>query len=214
MAGRWMAVLLACSVACGAQARIWTNAEGKTLEAELERVKGDKVFLKITKNRQIHPFDIASFSAADQAYIKEYMKAQEEELKKQELKKRKAKWHNEFADAKAEAEKYDLPILLLYTAPEWCGYCVNLETRLLKTTEFKRFSNENLVLLEADFSDPNDKKKWMKENAEVSSKFKVGGYPSMFFITADMRRLGRLGGYNDDLSTEAYLQQMAEIIQK
>jgi thioredoxin-related protein len=198
----------------GVQARIWTNAQGKTLDAELVRVKDGQAFLKLTKNRQIHSFDISALAKDDQDFIEKYQQEQAEKLKAQALQERKARWHEEFADAKAESEEFGLPILLLYTAPSWCGYCVKLEDRVFDTSEFKKFANGNLVLLMADFSNSGSDKKWKKKNTAVSSKFKAGGFPCMFFITKDTEKIGRLGGYEEAWSTSDYLEKMTKIIKK
>lgn len=205
--------LVACTVT-SAQARTWTNAEGKTLEADLVRVKDGKAYLKLAKNRQIHPFDIVKLSADDRSYITAYQQEESKKLNAQVLLERKAKWHDNYADAKAEAEQFNLPILLLYTAPEWCGYCVKLEDRVFKTSKFRKFSNGNLVLLIADYSKKNDQKKWVKENAVLSNKFKASGYPCTYFISADLKQLGKLGGFEGDWSTEVYIEKMAAIIKK
>jgi protein disulfide-isomerase len=196
------------------QARTWTSAEGKTLEAELVRVKDGKAYLKLAKNRQIHPLDIVKLSIDDQSYIKAYEQEQTRQLEVQALQERKVKWHENYADAKAEAERFNLPILLLYTAPEWCGYCVKLEDRVFKTSEFKRFSKGNLVLLIADFSEERDKKEWMKENSILADQFKASGYPCTYFISTDLKKLGKLGGYEDDWSTKIYIEKMGAIIKK
>lgn len=206
-------LLMICAMV-SVQARTWTNTEGKTLEADLVRVKDGTVFLKLTKNRQIKPLEISKLSKNDQDYIDEYLQEQSRKLKAQALLERKAKWHDNYADAKAEAEQFNLPILLLYTAPEWCGYCVKLEDRVFKTSDFKKFSKQNLVLLVADFSKEGDKKKWIKENSILVDKFKAGGYPCTYFISADLEKLGKLGGYEEKWSTEVYIEKIAAIVKK
>jgi protein disulfide-isomerase len=196
------------------QARTWTNTEGKTLEADLVRVKAETVFLKLTKNHQIKTLDISKLSQNDQDYIDEYLQEQSRKLKAQELRERTAKWHDNYADAKVEAEQFNLPILLLYTAPEWCGYCVKLEDRVFKTSDFKKFAKQNLVLLVADFSEERDKKKWMKKNSMLVDKFKASGYPCTYFISAKLEKLGKLGGYEEKWSTEVYIEKIAAIVKK
>ncbi len=206
-------IMVLCAAVCS-QARTWTNTEGKTLEGEVVRVKDDTVFIKITRTRRIHPIEVSLLSAADQEFIKRYKQKLADRLAAQALKERRLVWHDNFKDAKAEAERSGLPILLLYTAPEWCGYCVRLEDRVFDTGDFKRFAAENLVLLVADFSEKDDRKDWEEDNEAVSSKFKAGGFPCMFFITKDTNKLGRIGGYEEDWSTDDYLEKMEAIIRK
>lgn len=206
-------IMVLCAAVCS-QARTWTNTEGKTLEGEVVRVKDDTVFIKITRTRRIHPIEVSLLSAADQEFIKRYKQKLADRLAAQALKERRLVWHDNFKDAKAEAERSGLPILLLYTAPEWCGYCVRLEDRVFDTGDFKRFAAENLVLLVADFSEKDDRKDWEEDNEAVSRKFKAGGFPCMFFITKDTNKLGRIGGYEEDWSTDDYLEKMEAIIRK
>lgn len=207
-----LSVLMA--VACFTQARTWTNTKGQTLEAELVRVKDGRVFLKLDKNRQIRPLELTTLSDADKLFVEQHLQQQADQAKMKALQERKAKWHESYKDAKAEAEEYDLPILLLYTAPAWCGYCVKLEDRVYDTSDFKKFANANLVLLMADFSKPSDKEKWLKKNSIVSEKFKAGGYPTTIFISTEAEQLGRLGGFKSEWSTDTYIQKMKEIIAK
>lgn len=209
-----MSVTLVVCVVISVQARTWTNAEGKTLEADLVRVKDGKAYLKLAQNRQIHPLNISDLSADDQSYIDAYQQEQLKKLEAQALLERKVKWHDNYADAKVEAEKLNLPILLLYTAPEWCGYCVKLEDRVFETSDFKRFSKGNLVLLIADFSKESDKKKWMKNNSVLADKFKASGYPCTYIISSDLKKLGKLGGYEEEWSTKVYIEKMAAIVKK
>lgn len=123
-------------------------------------------------------------------------------------------WHDNFTDAKAEAEELNLPILLVYTAPEWCGYCVKLDDRLFDTSKFKKFSNGNLVLLIADFSKKSDKENWLKENAGCADKFKAPGLPCTYVISSDLNKLGKLGGYESEWSMDVYIEKIAAMVKK
>jgi len=186
-------VMLAC-LSIGAHARVWTNSEGKTVKAELERVKDGTAFLKITRTRKIHPFEIKKLSEADQEYIAQYLQKLEERIKAQRLRERSTKWHTDYKKVQAEAQEYDLPILLLYTAPAWCPYCVQLEDNVLNRSEFKEYAKGNLVLFVADFSKKSDGERWAKEYPELKKEFPCSGYPSAYLISPDGRKLGRLGG--------------------
>lgn len=51
------------------QARTWTSITGQTAEAELVKVKGDSIVVKMADGRT-SSFPIARLSEADQAFIK------------------------------------------------------------------------------------------------------------------------------------------------
>ncbi len=127
-------------------------------------------------------------------------------------KERKAVWHDNFKAAKKEADQTGLPILLLYTAPGWCGPCRMLETNVLASAEFKAFANGNLVLLEADFSEEKDLDVWMAENKDVADKYKLEYYPMMYFLKADLGKLGLIGGYEPEWNTKKYLEEIGKTI--
>lgn len=50
----------------------------------------------------------------------------------------KAKWVSSDKKAFKEAEKYHLPVVILYSDPATCPYCVKLDNEVLNTKEFKK----------------------------------------------------------------------------
>ena len=88
-------------------------------------------------------------------------------------KDRVAHWITDTEAAKAEAKKYDLPILLLYTAPAGCGYCKKLDQQLFSQKEFKAYANQNLVLLLVNHSNLSEAKKWEEDNKIDDTIIKV-----------------------------------------
>ena len=210
MKGKVMSIAVAALVvvAAGVQARVWTNDGGKTLEAELVRVKNGKVFLKLAKNRQIHPLPISSLSEADQEFIKQHEKELVAQAKAEELAKRKAKWLTDYDDAKAESAKFDLPILLLYTAPDWCHYCVVFEENILEEDEFEDYARSNLVLLLADFSKPGDADDWAEDYPQLAKDFPVGGLPGTYLISTSGEKLGKIGGCDSKWSPGDYIGKL------
>jgi predicted peptidase len=69
--------LFLCSVV-GVQARAFTNKAGKTINAEVLELKGDKVQLKVGRKTFLVP--IVSLSEADQAYIENWEMEKQAEL--------------------------------------------------------------------------------------------------------------------------------------
>lgn len=121
---------------------------------------------------------------------------------------RVAAWTDDVEQAKAEAIKYDLPILLLYTAPSWCGYCRKLDDQLITQDDFKAYANKNLVLLIADYSDREKGDKWGAKNKELIESCPIGGFPHMYLLTSDARNLGSVEYYEPKWSVQDYLDKM------
>ncbi len=124
---------------------------------------------------------------------------------------RVATWTADVQKAKAEATKYDLPILLLYTAPSWCGYCKKLDDQLLTQDEFKTYANKNLVLLIADYSDRAEGDKWGEKNKAIIEACSIGGFPHMYLLTPDAKNLGSVQYYEPEWSIKDYLNKMEEL---
>ena len=200
-----VAVLTAVLAGSAVQARVWTNTDGKTLEAELVKVQDGQVYLRLARDGKIRPLKIETLSEADQEFIHQYEKDEAARQKAGELAKRKAKWLTDYDDVKKEAERFDLPILLLFTAPEWCGYCTMLERNVLEQKAFKEYAQSNLVLFIADFSKPNDAKKWRANYPELATNFPVDGYPCAYLISPSGKQLGRIGGCSEDWTHVDYI---------
>lgn len=121
---------------------------------------------------------------------------------------RVAAWTGSLEQAKAEAAKYDLPILLLYTAPSWCGYCRKLDDQLIKQDEFKTYANKNLVLLIVDYSDRAEGNKWAEKNKKIIEACPVYGYPHMYLLTPDTKNLGSVQYYEPKWGIQDYLDKI------
>lgn len=204
----------------GISARTWTNSDGVKIEADLVNIHEDTVEIRMDANGQIYDYPITQLSEADQAYIEEQraIKLQEAESalereREEALANRKAKWTENYEDALAESKQYGLPIYTLFTGSDWCGYCIELEKNHLSTSQFKKYANQNLVLLKLDFPHKKQKRKLKKQNEKLQSEFKVSGFPSVFLVNAEGENLGKLGGYSTK-KTDQYLKVLERDIQK
>jgi len=201
------ALMMACTG--GLQARNWTNAEGKTVAADLVRVNGDQVVLKVHQTGRTHTFDISKLSEEDQEYIADF---QEENAATRAMTNREAKWHESLDDAQEESRQLELPMLVLITAPELHPGCEMLEDKVLKKSGFKRFANSNLVLHLVDFSERSVLTEWEKKNPEMAKKCAGFGVPRVFFIDSNGGVLGSLGYERE--SVDEYLKKIGAIINR
>jgi len=69
-----LAASLALAATASAETRSWTNDQGKSITAELDRVEGENAVL--TMNGKEYPIAITTLSAADQAFIKDWQATQ------------------------------------------------------------------------------------------------------------------------------------------
>jgi thiol:disulfide interchange protein len=202
----YLLVLLAISpCAVRAEFRSWTNAEGKSLDAELTKVEGDTVSLRM-RNGSVTAYSQAKLSEADRTYIAVNppgAEAAKPDAAANPTAKRKARWLKKMDKAKEEAKTTGLPILVLFTGTSWCPYCVKLENEVFSKKEFSEFANKNLVLLKLDFGPGGSTDN--KEQKKLQADFGVRGFPNYFLVDAADTKLAR-GGYHGGIDPKAFAE--------
>ena len=104
------------------------------------------------------------------------------------------KWFTSLSQAQAEAQKSGKPILADFTGSDWCPWCIKLRKEVFETKQFKVWAAKNVVLLEVDFprNKPQDDAT-KKANSDLAAKYKIEGFPTVVFLTADGKVLGTSG---------------------
>ncbi len=111
-------------------------------------------------------------------------------------------WHTDMGKASEFAIKEEKPLLMFFTGSDWCGWCIRLQKEVFQTNEFKKWANENVVLVELDFPKRTPQDDNIRvQNRQLQSMFKVRGYPTIWFANPqinsekqiNLTRLGRLG---------------------
>jgi thioredoxin-related protein len=123
-------------------------------------------------------------------------------------------WQFNFEKAKEIAHKESKPIILVFSGSDWCGPCIKLDNQIWKSEEFKTYSNNNYVLVKADF--PRKKsnalsKEQISQNENLAEKYNKQGYfPMVVIFNADGKVLGETSYKN--LSPTAYIQHLQSFI--
>ena len=60
-------------------------------------------------------------------------------------------WILDFDEAQVKAVEQDKNILLVFQGSDWCVPCMKLEKNIWESDEFIKYSQENLILVKADF---------------------------------------------------------------
>ena len=103
-------------------------------------------------------------------------------------------WTSDFAKAKSAAAGKKLPILALFTEYDWCPVCMELNSEVLATDEFKTYAKDNLVLFMADFPRKTQlSKETAKQNQDLFGKYKIDGVPTVVLMDAAGKELARTG---------------------
>ncbi|VGO13735.1 Disulfide bond reductase DsbH [Pontiella desulfatans] len=121
-------------------------------------------------------------------------------------------WMTDFEKAKELAKEQKRHILIDFSGSDWCGWCIKLDKEVFSKQAFKDYAKDNLVLVLADF--PRDKSKQssalQKQNEELSKKFGVRGFPTVFILGPDGETVAKTG-YQAG-GPEAYVTHVKKLI--
>lgn len=104
----------------------------------------------------------------------------------------KAVWLTSLAEAKVEAAKRKVPILVDFSGSDWCGWCIKLDDEVFSTPVFQEYAAKNLVLLLVDF--PRRKEQdagTKKQNAALADKFGIEGFPTILLLDENEKLIAR-----------------------
>ncbi|MDH3583130.1 MAG: thioredoxin family protein [Phycisphaerae bacterium] len=103
-------------------------------------------------------------------------------------------WSEDYAAALATAKKTGRPVLVDFTGSDWCGWCIKLKGEVFTKADFQAWAKKNVVLLEIDF--PQRKKQTdevRKQNRDLQKKYGVRGFPTILFLDAEGKVVGKSG---------------------
>ncbi len=109
-----------------------------------------------------------------------------------------AVWHHDYEAAKKLAKAEGKPIFINFTGSDWCGWCIRLEKEVFSKEEFQDYAKDNLVLVEIDFPEKKKQSEEVKEqNKALDKKFEIEGYPTLFLLDSDGKKLSEDVGYRE-----------------
>ena len=103
-------------------------------------------------------------------------------------------WSMDMDAVMKQAKELKMPVLLLFTGSDWCGWCKKLDADILSKAEWKDFAKENLMLGYLDF--PNDESKvpeaYRARNRKMSEKYEVEGFPTLILVDAEGNEISKV----------------------
>ena len=103
-------------------------------------------------------------------------------------------WLTSWDEAAKKSEESGKPILIDFTGSDWCGWCIKLKNEVFSKEAFKTWAKENVVLLELDYPRKKEQTAKMKgQNAKLASKYGIRGYPTILFLDATGKQIGKSG---------------------
>lgn len=97
-------------------------------------------------------------------------------------------WQTDMNKAMELSKKSHKPLLLFFTGSDWCGWCMRLQKEVMKTPEFTKWANDNVILVELDFPrNTPQSPEIKKQNMELQQTFAIQGYPTVWFVNASKK---------------------------
>lgn len=102
-------------------------------------------------------------------------------------------WHTLVRDAMIEANKKDLPVVVLFTGTGWCSYCDMLEEEVLSQPGFQELA-DRAVFLKIEVSSDKKLKGLQKD---LFARLGIKGVPMLYVMSKDLKEIeARIGGYS------------------
>lgn len=124
-----------------------------------------------------------------------------------------ANWTDDYDGAVAAAEEKGKPLLLLFTASDWCGFCAMLDRDILHAPAFKALVGDRAGLVVLDYPLHNKQSTQSQERRTRQAELKARygnqrgslGFPTMVMIRPDGTELTRRSGYSPAGKADWYL---------
>ena len=120
-------------------------------------------------------------------------------------------WHYNLDEAKQIAKKEHRHILLNFSGSDWCGPCIRMHNEIFESDVFKKMSDSDLVLVNADF--PRKKKNQLTShqqeinNAMADQYNSQGKFPYILLLDANGKVLKDWEGLPNE-SPEAFTAEV------
>ena len=124
-------------------------------------------------------------------------------------------WMTDWEAAKAKAKAENKPILINFTGTDWCGWCIRAEKEIFSKKEFQEYAAKNLILMEVDFPKKKEQSAELKkQNKALDKEFKIEGYPTIYLLDAEGKKISEEEiGYKEG-GPEAYAKYLQTLIDK
>jgi len=123
-------------------------------------------------------------------------------------------WLTNFEQAQKTARENHQLILLNFSGSDWCLPCIKMKKEIYESDSFKKYAENNLVLVNADF--PRKKNVLSKEQVKLNEALadqynKEGKFPLSILMTEDGKILKQWEGC-PNASPEEFVSQLTKII--
>lgn len=103
-------------------------------------------------------------------------------------------WTTNLGKAIELAKTEHKAVLVNFTGSDWCKWCFKLNSEVFSQAEFRKYADENLLLVKVDFprSIPQSNQTKMY-NQSLAQKFGIQGFPTIIVINDQGRPVAKTG---------------------
>lgn len=121
-------------------------------------------------------------------------------------------WITDLTTAKELSTSQNKNIVLVFSGSDWCGPCIKLDKEIWSTQEFMKYSNENLILLKADF--PKKKKNKLSKEQQDHNAMLAETYHAKFPLVVVLNSKGEVldsFGYIKNFTPQDYINRISKL---
>lgn len=116
----------------------------------------------------------------------------EVDLNKKPAPKHPVVWLTDFEKAKKQAQQENKPMLLCFSASDWCHWCKRLAKEIIDTAEFQDRVCENFIFVKLDFPKKlKQSKEIQKQNDHLLELYHVEGFPVLLVVDSSGKEIAR-----------------------
>lgn len=176
-------VLAAVLFAHSGYARVWTNSEGKKVEADLVEIRENSIIIKPRNSNRTFEYQISRLSEEDRLYILRQKRLQSQPtVPAPRVIAARGEWLESWSLAQSDARRLDYPIILFFTGSDWCDYCVEVEESLLQNPAFLDYAKRRLVLMKVDLKRGPQEISIREQNNLLRARYPTSGFPTLYLV--------------------------------
>lgn len=124
-------------------------------------------------------------------------------LAEQTIKKPKFQLTENFDKALELAQAHDMPLVLIFTAKDWCSFSQKLYEKILLTEEFAEEVNKKFVFVKVDFKDEGilQREKIIEQHVGLKKRYAIHDFPQMVLLDPKGLEIAKLG-YSEEIPME------------